>query len=455
MCRAAPQTLAVLLGHELAHFYKDHGWGADFGQAFADLEIGKTVRHVSPQEMASLEAEADYFGGLYGYLAGYSTLEVAPRVLEAIYTAYHVDASLRGYPSLAERQVIAERSAHRLRQMIPIFDAATYLPLVQQYDLAAQVFDYLAQTFPSREILNNAGVAHALEALSLVDLDAEGRRFLYPFELDTETRLSGEHSRGAASDVETAAARRQQLLQEAQEAFARAKDRDPRYVTAVVNLAAVYDLQGKQDMALGFATEALDLAQHTGEPGAAAHALLVRGIALAHQGALDQARAAFEAAQAEHPVLARHNLGVLQRKEGPPSPTGMQPRTMSDETIAGLAIDDLSVMRPADATMTLPGPDAAHPALLVRTRQHSHSRGILIETADRVILVLLTGQGYTEASARGITVGASLADVETQYGPPLRVMAVRQGMYHVYEQPRIIFLTDAHGTVRGWMLYGF
>ena len=64
-------ALAALIGHELAHFYKDHGWGGDFGNGFADLEIGRRVQILeqSDEQIAKYESEADYFGGFFGYLA--------------------------------------------------------------------------------------------------------------------------------------------------------------------------------------------------------------------------------------------------------------------------------------------------------------------------------------------------------------------------------------------------
>ena len=98
-------AMAWLLGHELAHYYKDHHWSGDFGNGLADLPVGRTLKALSNQQKkrVEIETEADYFGGFSGYVAGYNTFGIMPRALERLYTAYELDAELPGYPSLSDR----------------------------------------------------------------------------------------------------------------------------------------------------------------------------------------------------------------------------------------------------------------------------------------------------------------------------------------------------------------
>jgi hypothetical protein len=160
-------ALASLMAHELAHYYKDHGWVGDFGNGFADLSVGKKLKKLKRQaaKIVEIETQADYFGGLFGYLAGYNTLGVPPALLNAIYAEYQLEEPLAGYPSLAERREIARRSQRQLAALVPVFEAGNYLMLTGHYAQAAGAFDYIARTFPSREILNNGGVVRALESL--------------------------------------------------------------------------------------------------------------------------------------------------------------------------------------------------------------------------------------------------------------------------------------------------
>jgi tetratricopeptide (TPR) repeat protein len=448
-------ALAVVLGHELAHYYYDHKWAADFGNAFADLPVGKQLGRVSQKDQVRVETEADYFGGFYGALAGYDTFRVAPRILEAIYTAYRLETNLRGYPTLAERQAIATRSAEQLRALLPAFEAGTYLLALQQYDMATRLLDYVAQTFPSREILNNVGVARALAALDLFASTDAARHFLYPFALDAETRLPSERPRGDTWPAEPVEARRQRLLQEAHDAFDKARSRDPNYATAWINLASVSDLQGEHDLAMAFAAKGLKVAQSTGEANVIGQALVVRGIAAANNGLREQAQADFTAAQPYHAVLANRNLAALQSPDILPATSGREKIGTRLETIGGMAIDHFAVLRAPDVTISLPTRGAQHPPLTLSIKQREAGQGFLVESGERLIVLLITRPEYGGASGRGITMGDPVTRVYDQYGEPARTVAARQGTYHVYTQTRIMFYTDAYDTVRGWMLYGF
>ena len=53
--RRAEACVALFLGHELAHFYKDHRWGGDFGSRFAGLNVARRIqqRDASPEQMLS------------------------------------------------------------------------------------------------------------------------------------------------------------------------------------------------------------------------------------------------------------------------------------------------------------------------------------------------------------------------------------------------------------------
>ena len=108
------------MGHELAHYYKDHGWIGDFGSGFTDLEVGQEMKALRRDlsKLTEIETEADYFGGFFGYVAGYETLNAADRVLDQIYSTYGLDENLKGYPSLSDRKIIADRSREDLKALM-------------------------------------------------------------------------------------------------------------------------------------------------------------------------------------------------------------------------------------------------------------------------------------------------------------------------------------------------
>ncbi len=121
------------------------------------------------------------------------------------------------------------------------------------YEEGLRCFDYIARKFPSREILNNAGVARALEA---IDLFEEGAlRFAYPFELDAQTRLRSGGKADQYGYVETGGEQRERLLEEAVEKFEKACEKDPDYATACINLACAFGLQGESEDAIHYANK--------------------------------------------------------------------------------------------------------------------------------------------------------------------------------------------------------
>ena len=446
-------ALAVLLGHELAHYYKDHGWVGDFGNGFADLEVGKQLREIRRDEskLVEFETEADYFGGFFGYIAGYNTLDIAPETLARIYAEYELDERIRGYPPLAERQEIARRSVEQLRRLVPVFEAGNRLLLIGRRVDAARCFDYIARTFPSREILNNAGVARALEAVSL--FPPGELRFAYPFELDAETRLQG----GSVERGDQPALRTR-LLGEAREAFDKARQKDPAYATAYVNLACVADLQGEPEEAVLWARKAVRIARDD-QPVSLGNALIVRGIALARSDPKeeDAARQDFAAATQGNPLLAWLNLGALLGKTITSAEPVVRERgkpVARIEKIAGFsALEYEAVTTAPDAIASLPSLDPNRPSITIYARQAERWHGWVVDTGQSAITFLETRTGYADQSVQGVSIGDTRTDLTAACGPATRLVAGRQGVYHVYEPERIVFHTGADDSVQGWMIY--
>ncbi|HEY6872244.1 MAG TPA: hypothetical protein VI298_05885 [Geobacteraceae bacterium] len=444
--------LAVLLAHEMAHYYRQHGWVGEFGNAFADTEMGKKMQKTaSAEEVIKIETEADYYGGFYGYLAGYNTLGLAPRVIDIIYRAYDLPDKLDRYPSRAERKAIAARTEANLRRMCVIFDAGNRLLLLKKYEEAARLFDYIGRSFPSREIFNNAGVARAMAALRL--FDPHEVPFAYPFEFDAETRL-----RGATvltkGNSENTAEHRNALLRKAVEDFTRAIDRDGNYAAACVNLAAAYDLLGERALAVQHANRGLELAERHGEQVTAADALIVRGIAAARNNEKGSALADFTAARKAAEVPADFNAAVVQDKARAfAKATGKEIVSAHEETIGTVSPDDARAMEPPDVNFSLRDAAGNQPPVKVSARQQPDWEGMLIEIGNSRLRLLATPRHYRGESGRGIRIGSSLADVIARYGEPTRVVSARQGAYHVYGKNEIIFAIAPDKTVSGWLIY--
>ena len=170
---------------------------------------------------------------------------------------------------------IAAGSERSLRQLLPVFESAIHLLVLGEFEAAADCFEFIARDFPSREILNNAGVARAMEAISL--FPGGEFRYAYPVELDGESRLAQGQVRGGSSTREVAK-RREKLLVAAKTLFQHAHLRDAEYTPAIVNLACVAQLAGNAAEALVHAQEAVALAKSQSDKVSLANAHLILGL---------------------------------------------------------------------------------------------------------------------------------------------------------------------------------
>jgi tetratricopeptide (TPR) repeat protein len=455
LCQTMPDAnaaLAVLLGHELAHYYGNHGWTGEFGNVLAP-DLQQSFKTLNAQDRMRCEMEADYFGGYYGYLAGYDTLETAPKLIDAIYQRYE---SMQGYPTKQEREEIAGEAKERLSQMIPVFECGNLLLALKQYEPAAICFDYIARDFPSREILNNAGVARAQLALSLLRADPKLGQFVYPFELDADTRLRPESvtARGMSAEERQRAVR---LLADAEHCFDEAKNKDPAYGPAYVNLAGVYDLMGESKLAAAFADKAASVASGSVDSLTVGDALVMLAIVSAHDGRTKEAAGALHDAQRILPELAAANLRALP--DAPADSASTQPDTRpsisSDpEPVANLASGpDASLDEPPYRTVSVTSLIADQPDMTIRSKETDAWQAWRIDVRDWHITGYATKAGFAGKTLRGIAIGDDLAHVRAAYGEPTDVTAGRQANLYRYDGAHIIFQISADQKVHGWTIY--
>lgn len=451
-------AIAFLLSHELAHVYLRHGWVGDFGNSFARTEMGrKMMKAATYEDVVKRETEADHFGGFYGYLAGYDTLGVAPKALEKIYTAFALAEQIPNYPSKTERIAIAQRQMESLRKLVPVYEAGIRLLILGRYEEAGRLFVHLAQIFPSREMFNNAGVSFALEAVRL--LPPKSVLYVYPFELDAETRLLNHEQQGQraarAGQADDQTARRLRLLRQALSAFEQAMRRDNSYATAAVNSAAVQSLMGNQDDAIRLAGVALATAREQGERVTASHAMVVRGIALARLGETQKARSELEAVRQIVPELVATNIAVLDGRTVPvPVPVAVSGDSPAKpETIAGYPAKEAFANNIEKVSFTLTPAEKGESTLTIHSRRGKDWDSVAIEAEGRRIGTLSTDHTYKGVAASGVKIGSPLASLGQLYGSADRIVPSRQGAWYVYNSAGIVFEVNDMGRVAGWFIF--
>lgn len=447
-------ALAFVVGHELAHYYKDHGWGMAFGSSAEDLKIAQEIyeSELSIDRKKIMEAEADYFGGLYGYLAGYNTLKVGAKFIAAFYDI-GVPETVPGYPDKEDRQKIVSETTTDLAQLITVYEAANLLSIVGNYEESARCYQHIATSFPSREIYNNAGVNLATHALSL--FKKEERDYFYPFGLDENTRLNQGGTKGG--DPLTI---RKELFNEAITAFEKAIHLDKSYIPAYINVAMTYDLIGDKEMADLMALKALRMAKESKDTILLANALIAKGIIKAHGDNKKEAKLAFDKALSGNNRIATLNLSVL--KNGKPYQDLINKKekneilTNDKESINEVDPSLMEVLLEDAEMVQLKSQNKERPKVKIYSYNKDGIKAIHVKHYTRPIhekTFIVTPEPYEEISSRGIKLNDEMAKVLKVYGTPSKISSSTKGNYFIYEQTRIIFKTNQQDKISQWILY--
>lgn len=260
-------ALAIVLSHELAHYYSDHTFCSDYAYAIKDKNqsLVPALKSASLNEKIGKETEADQKGFFYAAAAGFSPFNLQAVLIDKIYTEYHLPENLAGYPTKQQRKGIAKAAEEKAAELYGYFKTGLKAMDEKEYDDAIIAFETANSFIPYRENYNNIGVARTRKALLLkVKTSEEYKypdRFLYPLEVENSSRLNDLGTRG--TDI-----RQQQmtdLLTSAQKDFQEAIRLDPKFTKGYINLACVYELLGKFNLALGTIEELTNEQQKSNE----------------------------------------------------------------------------------------------------------------------------------------------------------------------------------------------
>ncbi len=442
-------ALAAILGHELGHYYLHHDRISTRQRRARMGDISNITRQRTQEE-----SEADYFGGLYSYLAGYNTLDITPAVIHRLYDSLSLPDSIPGYLPKGERKAVASRIQDSLRKFLPFFDTGLYLALTRQFPEAQLCYRRILQIFPGREIANNSGVIYVLQALDLMASAEAG--YIYPLELDDDTRLIGTNIPNGVFDRprRVPGPYNQQLadilLDSAEEKFRYAMRKDEKYSTAVINLATVHILKHDYIGAIKLVQGVMD-SDTTLKTRSLASVVL--SIALSLNKSPHDAREAMESArrnagQTDAAILVQANSAVLE-KETFAVPSGGE--YGNEESIGNI--------RPEDTSMTWQ-PDLDKPVGGIYGLKIIHKGSptrvcdlYRAEKSSSWAQFISTRERYYKTTARGVAVGDPADSVKSRYGGNPRIVRARQGSYYIYDYSKIIFLIGEDGKVRRWIIY--
>jgi tetratricopeptide (TPR) repeat protein len=261
-------ALAIVISHELTHHFNDHTFCRDYG--FASLNavkpnLKKTIGSASSNARKDKETEADIKGFFFAAAAGFEPHGLQEKLIIKIYKAYNLTDIQENYPSLQERIDLAQSADKKASELYNDFKNGLVALENKQYDVAIKCFEIANGKIPFRENLNNIGVAKARKALLLKVKTSEEykfpNRFLYPLEVENKSRLAQETTRSNNDRANQMT----ELLLSAQKDFQEAIRLDPKFTKGYINLACVYELLGKFNLALGTIEELTKEQQNTNE----------------------------------------------------------------------------------------------------------------------------------------------------------------------------------------------
>ena len=259
-------AMAIVLSHELAHYYNDHTFCSDFAFAIRNDEsnLSSKLKQLSKSEKIALETEADLNGLFYATSAGYNPFAIYRELLNKIYSNYNLKEEVEGYPSKSERIAIHSKAQEKIAQLYIVFQQGIDAGISGDYDVAIEKFNILNRHFPSRENYNNIGVYYTYQALSIYPISRAAyenpKRFSYPLDVEKESRLVLK-PKTRSNGLQTQQDIKEALLS-AQKAFEKAIALDPRYYNSYINLACVFDLLDNSEGALGKIKELPDELQN-------------------------------------------------------------------------------------------------------------------------------------------------------------------------------------------------
>ncbi|AEW00532.1 hypothetical protein Niako_4261 [Niastella koreensis GR20-10] len=398
LCRSwakdSSNALAIVLGHELAHYYSDHNWCSDYAWALRNTNLGKTLNAVSKVSKIEKESIADSYSLYYAALAGYQGFDIFDKLLDQIYQLYKLPEVLAGYPTKKERKELNHVQSEKIKTLVPVFEAGIVLKSLKHYEEAANCFEYLISYFPGREIYNNYGVCKFLQAQYYQP--AGTINFIYPVDVDPSSRIYPQHDRGI--DTVNREKKYNELLQEARRAFEKAISFDEQYLPSYLNLACLYDLRGNYQAALGVVHDV----QHTHD-FENTDLQLIKAISLYHMGNNKEAKRLLLPLSKLKNDLYEYNyelLGFLMAGEN----RFAQIEKWKDEWVhdkVGVRTDTCDVSLPVPATYNPPGAlSPVSDSLKVGQAVIGNSKLLTVEMRRARLMALVVVEKFTGSQTR-------------------------------------------------------
>ncbi|MDX1940280.1 MAG: hypothetical protein SFU99_06995 [Saprospiraceae bacterium] len=454
-------ALAALLSHELIHYYSGHSWEHEFSRAFANMDLSKEIK----DGWFADEVQADLWGGLLAFSAGYNVQKILPEFFPKLYNIYGLSESISGYPKLQERIQLAQKSAEKLDILLGFFETANCLVALGMHEDAIAYYQMiLREGYRAREVYNNIGVYYTLAALQLFK---KGQiPYGLPLELDAKARV-GESLK--ANDDKASKEKRVQLLQEAISYFEQARALDPEYAVALINQGCAYTLLGiaagqeEVDLVEEQYTQALLLAKRAEREAreqkrtkVQSDGLVLRGILAAVQSDSTDALKLWAQAATMGNALAKVNTEILQNGASETASNRLE-KSNEREQIEKVSLD-LFLRQPTfDTIIKLESPGMLGKWSQSSTKLFLEQSKIFAHfiSQKRYAVLHFTKDDYSNQTLLGIKIGDAREKLMQTYRLPDKTIQTAQGELLVYPAREIMFWLNENGQVERWCVFRF
>ncbi len=220
--------LAFLLAHEVSHRQHPANCILSFSTS-----VNQPAKVFTAPGQRQGELQADRMGVFLASVAGYQA-SAAESLFGRIQNI--PDISDRSHPEFNARLKETEEELHSIIRSIELFRVGISFFNTEQYSRAVAVFETVAAIFPSREALNDLGLAYHKLAM---EYSPQNWGFKKSVILDPVARAI-EPVREDLPEANLFA----EFLNKAVEYYQRAISRDPSYVAVRINLASALDEKG-------------------------------------------------------------------------------------------------------------------------------------------------------------------------------------------------------------------
>lgn len=441
-------ALAMLLGHELIHYYEKHKWRQGFIEKY-DTEVADKLDDTFTMEELSNETQSDVLGGFLAFTAGFEVFEQLPEFYQKLYDSYGLPEEMPGYPSLTDRKKLAAQSVQKIKKMAEAFEMANVMTAIGRYSEARAFYKFILEDYQGREIFNNLGVLTILEAKTFCDKPED--KYQLPLELDM---FFGKNGKGMDSIYLVL---RENMIREAIGYFKSAVHLDAGYAPAYQNLAVGYFLLQDFDRARYFANvEARQhaLADSLRFPKTAERADILLALIEDWKGNQDSALIMLsDLTKVSGSMLAQRNIDAIKGElKAPKTVNGPQ-----NDEIEGISHREINTF--ATNRRTSFEKEKMFNSVQFRVWEDieglQHSKLYRFSSSAGVDLptmyVHITKDSYTGKVDDFFAKGTKASEIKEEFGEPQSLIATTNGSLFVYEQMVILF--NAKDELYQWAHY--